>query len=208
MMSKVYTTFEISRFCSVDISTVMGWVDDGKLKAYRTPGGHRRVSHPDLLSFLEKYQMPIHPALQVRQARVLIIEDNPVTVRILKRAIEKFVPSDEIEVALDGFEAGRKLEMFQPDLILLDLMLPGVDGFQVCKNIRGDERKKNVKILAISGLKGEETRKRILSMGADAFLAKPFELSDIRNVVSSLIGENRHDQRGDRHSEEPARTSR
>ena len=200
MMSKVYTTFEISRFCSVDISTVMGWVDDGKLKAYRTPGGHRRVNHDDLIAFLEKYRMPIHPALQSRQARVLIVEDNPVTVRVLKRALEKLVPGEEVEVAVDGFEAGRKLEMFQPDLILLDLMLPGIDGFQVCRNIRADEKRKNIKILAISGLKGEDTRKKILAMGADAFLTKPFDLSDVRAVIASLIGET--------HNEETSRTSR
>lgn len=200
MTSKVYTTFEISRFCSVDISTVMGWVDDGKLKAYRTPGGHRRVSHSDLISFLEKYRMPIHPTLQARQARVLIVEDNPVTVRVLKRALEKLVAGDEVEVAVDGFEAGRKLEMFQPDLILLDLMLPGIDGFQVCKNIRADERRKNIKILAISGLKGDDTRKKILAMGADAFLTKPFDLSDVRAVIGSLIGETRN--------QETSRTSR
>ena len=208
MKSRIYTTFEISRFCSVDISTVMGWVDDGKLEAYRTPGGHRRVGHDDLLSFLEKYRMPIHPLLRRSAMRVLIVDDDAVEVRLLRRLLEKMMPAAELDVAMDGFEAGRKLETFQPDLIILDLMLPGVDGFQVCRNIRSDERTKNVKILAISGLRADDTEKKIMAIGADGFLAKPFKIDRLRAVVGALA-ESEHwtMQKIERRNQEPSRTS-
>jgi excisionase family DNA binding protein len=187
MSEKVYTTFEVSRFCRVDISTVMGWVDDGKLKAYRTPGGHRRISHSDLLTFLKKYQMPIHPVLRKMSNRVLIVDDDPATVRVLRRLVERIAPESEIEVARDGFEAGRQLEIFFPDLILLDLMLPGIDGFQVCANIRADEGKKHIRILAISALRTEGIEKKVLASGADLFIQKPFEIDRVRQAIARLI---------------------
>jgi excisionase family DNA binding protein len=188
MNRRIYTTFEVSRFCSVDISTVMGWVDDGKLNAYRTPGGHRRIAHADLLAFLEKYQMPIHPALKKTNPRVLIVDDDQTTVRLLKRLIEKVDPLAEISAAYDGFEAGRQLELFFPDVILLDLMLPGVNGFQVCKNIRADDRKKDVRILAISGLKEPDIEKRILAQGADRFIGKPWNVDELRIAIADIMG--------------------
>ncbi len=208
MKGRIYTTFEISRFCSVDISTVMGWVDDGKLDAYRTPGGHRRVSHDDLLSFLEKYRMPVHPLLKKASMRVLIVDDDPVEVRMLRRCLEKMMPVTELDVAHDGFEAGRKLETFQPDLIILDLMLPGIDGFQVCRNIRADEAKKGLKILAISGLRSAETEKKILAMGADAFVAKPFKIDVMRSLVGGLLEpEQRTREKIERRNQEASKTS-
>jgi len=208
MKARIYTTFEISRFCSVDISTVMGWVDDGKLEAYRTPGGHRRISHEDLLSFLEKYRMPVHPLLKKVSTRVLIVDDDPVEVRMLKRSLGRMMPSAELDVANDGFEAGRKLETFQPDLIILDLMLPGVDGFQVCRNIRADERKKGVKILAISGLRSSETEKKILAMGADGFIAKPFKIDDIRALAGAMLDpEQKTREKIERRSHEASKAS-
>jgi excisionase family DNA binding protein len=187
MDETVYTTFEVSRFCVVDISTVMTWVDEGKLKAYRTPGGHRRIRHGDFLSFLRKYGMPIHPHLKNTAQRVLIVDDDPLAVRTLKRVIEKMDPTIEIATASDGFAAGQQLELFSPHLILLDLMLPGIDGFQVCKNIRADERKKDMRIIAISALRGPGSEKRVLDNGADRFLRKPLDITVLREAIADLL---------------------
>jgi excisionase family DNA binding protein len=188
MSDKIYTTFEVSRFCSVDISTVMGWVDDGKLPAYRTPGGHRRIQAADLIAFLEKYRMPVHPALKSGARRVLIVDDDPATVRVLKRLVQREDASAEMEVAFDGFEAGRKVESFSPDLILLDLLLPGLDGFEVCKNIRSGERTRHMKILALSAMTGGVAEKRIRACGADAFVKKPIDLDALRQTIVDLLG--------------------
>jgi excisionase family DNA binding protein len=187
MNENIYTTFDVSRFCAVDISTVMGWVDEGKLKAYRTPGGHRRIRQHDLVSFLRAYGMPIHPALKKTGLRVLIVDDNSLTLRTLKRMVEKMDPSIETALATDGFAAGQQLEVFSPDLILLDLLLPGIDGFQVCRNIRADERRKNMKILAISASPDPSTERRALTNGADRFLRKPFESDKLREAVAELL---------------------
>lgn len=101
--------------------------------------------------------------------------------------LEKNDMDIKIDSAMDGFEAGKKAVSFLPDLIILDLKLPGIDGFQVCKNIRNEEKLKNTKILAITGYDTPENKKKILECGADDFLAKPFEMETFINTVKKLM---------------------
>jgi excisionase family DNA binding protein len=137
MEKKIFTTYEVSQYCSVDLSTVINWIEEGKLLAYKTPGGHRRVEKEDLVHFLKKYQMPIPADLVKRERRrVLIVDDNRTVVDLIVRALKKLKKKCEVDSAFDGLEAGRKLVTFEPVLVILDLMLPEIDGFKVCKNIR------------------------------------------------------------------------
>ena len=87
-------------------------------------------------------------------------------------------------------------------------MLPGVDGFQICRNIRGDERKKGLKIIAISGLRSAETAKKILAMGADAFVSKPFKIEEMHSLVGGLLEpDQRTREKIERRSQEASKTS-
>ena len=187
MDEEVYTTFEISKICSVDITTIMAWVDDGKLRAYRTPGGHRRILHRDLIGFLKKYNMPIPSEVQDSVKKILLVEDDSATLRLLTRVINRLDKNFKVETARDGFEAGQKLELLIPDLVVLDLFLPGVDGFRIIKNIRSQKKNDGVKILAISGVDVDSTKSKVLRMGADAFLAKPFEIAHLSETISSFL---------------------
>lgn len=184
---RIYTTYEISQSLQVNITTVMSWINQGKLLAYKTPGGHRRVFHDDLIAFLKKYKMPIPPEFQKKYKRVLVVDDDPQVARLINRLLKKIDAKLEIETAKDGFEAGRLVEIFSPDLVILDLMLPGVDGFTVCQKIRKDKKKKDVKILAISGQNTKENEAKVLKCGADAFLAKPFQVEVFNKFISRLL---------------------
>ncbi len=187
MDQPVYTTYQISQFLSVDITTVMTWIDDGKLAAYKTPGGHRRVPHKDFLEFLKKYKMPVPSGLSGGAKKVLVVDDEQPIIRLVDRFIKKIDETLQVDSATDGFEAGRKLESDTPDLVILDLNLPGMDGYKVCKNIRAADKKKNIKILAISGQATEETKRKILGCGADEFLPKPFEMEVFAQSVRRLL---------------------
>lgn len=188
MEKKIFTTYDVSQYCSVDLSTVINWIEEGKLLAYKTPGGHRRVKKEDLVHFLKEYQMPIAADLVKRERRrVLIVDDNRTVVDLITRALKKLKRKCEVDSAFDGFEAGRKLVTFEPDLVILDLMLPGIDGFKVCKNIRMDKKTKHIKVLAITGFDSPENRKKIFSSGANDYLAKPLEVSDLLERVEKLL---------------------
>lgn len=187
MDQPVYTTYQISQYLSVDITTVMSWIDDGKLSAYKTPGGHRRVPHRDFIEFLNKYKMPIPEGLNGGTRKVLVVDDEPQVARLVERTIKKIDPTIDVQIASDGFEAGRKLESYTPDLVVLDINLPGVDGFKICKNIRASEDTKNIKILAISGAAGDENKRKILACGADEFMAKPFDINSFSVSIKRLL---------------------
>lgn len=189
MEKPVYTTYDISKICNVDLTTVIGWIEKGILPGYRTPGGHRRVKKEDLIEFLKKYKLPL-PAEWASEGKkkILIIDDEPKILSYCLRALKKLKFDSEIETADDGFSGGRKISTFLPDLVILDLRLPGVDGFDLCREIRSDERLKKTKILAITAYDSPETKERIIANGADAYLGKPFDISDLMKAVENLLG--------------------
>lgn len=116
---------------------------------------------------------------------ILIVEDEPEIMSMIKRALAytkmKFITTSS------GFEAGKLLAENNPTLIILDVFLPGVDGFRICEMIRKDNKLKGIKILAISGTAAEQTAKKIIRHGADDFLGKPFGPEELRSRVSKLV---------------------
>lgn len=175
-MEKIaFTTDDISKICGVTIQAVIGWEKQGKLPAYKTPGGHRRVKKEDLIAFLKKNKIPL-PKEMAREwsCRILIIHDNKKTVSSLIGIIKKKYPNRAICSAADGFEAGRQIILFKPDLVILGLKLPGADAFAICKKIRTDQETKHIRVMAISDCYSVETEKRILDAGADIFLPEQF----------------------------------
>jgi DNA-binding response OmpR family regulator len=106
---------------------------------------------------------------------------------LVKRVLKEISPAFNIHEASNGFEAGQEIIDVRPHLVILDLNLPGMDGFQVCKIIRGDARLKHIKILAISGFDTAETHKRILEAGANEFLPKPFKPQAVKEKILSLL---------------------
>lgn len=184
MEKAIYTTHDIARLVNADISTVSSWIDQNKLAAYRTPGGHRRVARENLMAFLKKYGMPAPE--QRSDLRVLVVEDDPDFRRALTRMVQT-VPGVTVREAEDGFSAGRKVEEFKPDVVLLDLMLPGIDGFKVCREIRRDPALTETRVIVVSGHDTPENRRRVQEAGADAFLAKPLGLPKIKGLILSLL---------------------
>lgn len=159
--------------CQVTAATVAKWIDDGKMNSYQTAGGHRRVSEADLVSFMRKLSLPIPPELDANNSlHVLIVDDDPADRERLAYLIKKSFPNATILEAENGFDMGHKVATFRPVLILLDLLMPGIDGFQACELIRRDPKLKDVKIVAVSGLDDAGNRKKIMEKGADGFVSK------------------------------------
>jgi len=185
---KPLTTGQIAQFCHVTHRGVLKWVESGKLRAYRTPGKHSRVSVEDFLNFLKQYNMPIPEGIQppATQKKILIVDDDRGIVHSLQRVLmveNKYI----VEAAFDGFEAGKKFSDFRPDFIILDICMPGLDGYQVCSNIRQDKDNMHVKILAISGMSEPQEIKKILDLGANDYLQKPFSNEVFQQKLKLLL---------------------
>jgi len=184
----LYTTFEIAKLLGVDMGSVIDWCQQGKLAAFKTPGGHRRINAQDLTEFLIRYNMPVPPTLlQTGRLTCLIVDDEPEIRRLAGRIIRSIDENANVLEAQDGFEAGAKAIESVPGLVLLDINLPGINGIQVCERLRGDARFKHTKILAITGQDTPETKAKMLEAGADDYLPKPFPASELKERIQRLL---------------------
>jgi len=192
------TTGQIAGYCHVTHRGVLKWVESGKLKAYRTPGKHSRVSIEDFLSFLKRYNMPVPADLQAprpqraqkppTQKKILIVDDDRGIVHSLQRALmleNKYI----IEAAYDGFQAGRKFSEFKPDFVILDICMPSVDGYQVCAYMRQETGDRDVKILVVSGMNDPQEIKKVMDLGADDYLQKPFSNEALQQKINHILWE-------------------
>ena len=184
MASKtIYTTHDVSRILQVNPRSVINWIDQDLLPAYRTPGGHRRIRRADLLSFLRKHQIPIPPILLEGKFKILIVDDDENIVELI-RTFLLHQGIYEVTSANDGITALIEVGRNKPDLLILDINIPGVDGIEVCRRIKSDSAKKTA-IVVVSG--SPEYEKRSLQSGADAFMVKPLDLERLHTEAKRLL---------------------
>ena len=182
-IKSIFTTHEVSRLLHVNPRSVINWIEQSLLASYRTPGGHRRIRREDLLAFLRKHQIPTPESLVDGKFSVLIVEDEEEIVDILKSFFQRD-GGYEISSANDGITALIEVGRAKPDLLILDILIPGVDGIEVCRRIKADSTNKTA-IIAISGQ--AETEKKVLQAGADAFMAKPIDLDKLHDEAKRLL---------------------
>lgn len=189
MEARPLTTGEIAQYCHVTDRAVLKWVDEGKLKAYRTPGNHSRIMVADFLQFLKEYNMPIPSEFQEVGVghKVLIVDDDKEMVSAIKRVLLSH-QGFEVDVAFDGFSAGQKFAEFKPDLILLDIKMPGVDGFEVCARLRKDPASRGVKIIVVSGALDMDGMERVMALGANDYMTKPFRNEFLLMKIERVLG--------------------
>src|SRR5437667_12880982 len=179
----IYTTHEVSRLLQVNPRSVINWIDQSRLPSYRTPGGHRRIRREDLLAFLRKHQIPTPASLVEGKFSVLIVDDEEEIVNIVKAYFER-QGGYEVASASDGITALIEVGRVKPDLLILDIMIPGVDGIEVCRRIKADSTNKT-SIIAISGT--SENEKKVRQAGADAFMPKPIDMERLHMEAKRLL---------------------
>lgn len=188
-MDKYFSTFEVARLCQVSPGSVTRWIHEGKLAASVTAGGHHRVRADNLLRLIRSLRMPIPAelALLEQQTKILIVDDEIGIRQLLRSIINKYYPNIHIEEAEEGFPAGWKAHGFHPDLVLLDIMLPGMDGFRMCQFIRSNQELKHTKIIVITAVQEPEAREKMLKLGADDFITKPFDVDNLRQKIEAQL---------------------
>lgn len=185
---RAFTTFEAAKICHVTHHSIKNWIKQGLIKASRTPGGHYRILEDDLDSFREEYDM-FPRAKGSGKKRVMIVDDSPDALVLMEKALsdEGF---DIIKVS-NATEVGLKAAQLVPDLILLDFLMPEVNGFEVSKALRSNDQTRNIPIMAVTCLTKERDIERIFACGADEYLAKPFKIDQLIEKVRDLIGRGR-----------------
>lgn len=178
----VFSTGEMATICHMTKHTIVTAIERGELKASQTPGGHNRILRNDAIVFMRRCNL-LAPETQ---KKILVVDDEEV-VRLLLSQI--FIEDGfEIHHAATGYEAGKMVERLHPDLIILDILLPDIDGRQVCRHIREEDFGKRCKVLALTVLNSEEDVRDIYDAGINDYLPKPFSIDGVRDKVHALMG--------------------
>ncbi|UCB45770.1 MAG: response regulator [Spirochaetota bacterium] len=187
MPEKIYTTYQIGKFCQVNIRTVIRWIETGKLKAYSTPGGHRRVKWSDLVNFLSQNQMPIPRELEeAKRKKVLVVDNEKQFIEKVTKALGK-VPDIEVKTTASGFDTGALVAEWLPDLILLNFIIPELDSFDITKKIRSNPRFKKIPIIAVISSTDPHELEKVKNSGVDTLLSKSIEVESFLKKIDRFI---------------------
>ena len=189
----VFTVNQVSELLQVSPQTIVNWIEAGKLEAYKTPGGHRRIKKSDLEVFVKKHNMPVFGLSSnldeegKKMKKILVVDDDRVIVETLTAGLEEDPHEYEVITAADGFEAGIQVIHFKPDLLILDIMMPDIDGYEVCRKLKSSEETKHIRIVVLSGYLDEESYKKMREHGADLCFSKPLPLDKLKEEIAGLL---------------------
>jgi excisionase family DNA binding protein len=185
-MKTVFTTGEAAKICKVSQQTIIRCFDNGQLKGFRVPGSRfRRIPREMLYKFMKDNGIPTD-ALESGKRKVLLVDDDVELVELMTKVLEED-GRFEVRVATTGFDAGMMVKDYRPDLIVLDVMLPDINGKEVCHRVRSDPSMEDVRILCISGMVEEDKISELKLAGADDFLHKPFEIEELIDRMCSMM---------------------
>ncbi len=185
-MKTVFTTGEAAKVCKVSQQTIIRCFDNGQLKGFRVPGSRfRRIPREALYKFMKDNGIPTD-ALESGKRKVLLVDDDAELVELMTKVLEED-GRFEVRIASNGFDAGMMVKEYRPDLIVLDVMLPDINGKEVCHRVRADTTLEDVRILCISGMIEEDKIQELRLSGADDFLHKPFDIEELIDRMCALL---------------------
>lgn len=182
----VFTTGEAAKICKVSQQTIIRCFDNGTLKGFRVPGSRfRRIPRDQLYAFMRDNGIPTD-ALESGKRKVLIVDDDEELVELL---VDTFTRDGrfELKTANNGFDAGMLVKEFRPDLVVLDVMLPDINGKEVCQRVRSDSTLEAVKIICISGMIEQDKIADLKASGANDFMHKPFDVNKLLDRCCDLL---------------------
>lgn len=182
----VFTTGEAAKICKVSQQTIIRCFDNGTLKGFRVPGSRfRRIPRDQLFAFMKDNGIPTD-ALESGKRKVLIVDDDEELVELIADVFDRDGRFD-IRRANNGFDAGMLVREFRPDLVVLDVMLPDINGKEVCQRVRSDQSLEAVKIICISGMVEQDKIADLKASGANDFLNKPFSIDKLLDRACDLL---------------------
>jgi len=183
---QVFTTGEAAAVCKVSQQTIIRCFDNGRLTGFRVPGSRfRRIPRTELLRFMKANDIPSQ-LLEGATKRVLVVDDDPQIVDLLVDVLGKDNRFD-VKTAATGYDAGLLTERFKPHLLLLDYMLPDINGNLVCERIKNNGDLRDTKILIISGVIKQDEIEALGKSGSDGFIKKPFNIDELMKRIGDLL---------------------
>ncbi|PCJ48160.1 MAG: DNA-binding protein [Gammaproteobacteria bacterium] len=184
--NQILTPNQAAEILMVSPATVRLWAAKGHLKALTTPGGHRRFRMSDIKLFAQAQSITLNLE-EDDLVSILIVDDDTQFSGYLAELLPSFDARISVQIANDGFEAGKLVHIFKPDMILMDLMMPSMDGFETCKSIKDDPETTHIRVICMTGFGSQDNINRILRLGAEACLTKPIDEDELESYIQLLL---------------------
>ncbi len=185
-MKDLFTTGEAAEVCRVSQQTIIRCFDAGRLEGFRVPGSRfRRIPRQSLVKFMKDNKIPLD-TIESGKRKVLVVDDDAEIVELIVDVLDRD-GRFETETASSGYEAGMATERFRPELILLDYMLPDVNGNIVCQAIRSNPTFENIKIIIVSGVVKRDEIAQLIKSGAEDFIRKPFDVTELTGKINAVL---------------------
>ena len=183
----IFTTGEAAEVCKLSQQTIIRCFDSGQIEGFRVPGSRfRRIPRESLVKFMKFNKIPLD-GIESTTIRVLVVDDDVDIIELFGDALRadgRF----EVATAQTGYDAGVLTQQFNPDVVILDYMLPDINGNVVCKTIRQNPQFAHMKILIISGMVNPAEVDKLMAAGADDFIKKPFNIDQVVERLVQLVG--------------------
>lgn len=187
VLKRYLTTGKVGEMLEVSPAAIKKWIQQGKLAAFRTPGGHFRI----VVDEFERFQKTHGFGTGIGEPlRVLVVDDQLDVVEVIVASLRAFNPRARLETAANGLEGLLKVGTFRPDVLLLDLSMPGMDGFEVCRQIKRDPLIRDTKVVVMTA-RFLDAEPQAIDAGADGFLSKPFEAATVYGLLARLLAARR-----------------
>lgn len=185
-MKNLFTTGEAAQICKVSQQTIIRCFDSGRLTGFRIPGSKfRRIPRESLIKFMKENNIPLDN-LESGKKKVLIVDDDTEIVELMVDVLVRDGRFD-VRTATSGYDAGILTQQFFPDVIILDYMLPDVNGNVVCQTIRRNAEFEHTKIIIVSGVINQSEIDDLLKSGAQGFIKKPFNIAQLVDEIAKVL---------------------
>lgn len=182
---EICSTREAANLLGVSLRTVQLWVENGELQAWKTVGGHRRVSLLSVKKLMQSRQTK--PASARPMFRVLVLEDDPDLLKLYHLTMESWDMAPEVLTASNGFEGLIEIGKSNPDLLITDLKMPGMDGFELIRRLKGNSRYSGLHIVVVTGLSKSEIQQEGGLPKSVTVFSKPVPFPELESLVRGLM---------------------
>lgn len=187
-MKELYTTGEVARICKMAIRTVQLYCEKGVFEVRKSPvTGHRRISRDSFILFMKEHKIPISRLDDLERKTVFIADDDKRFVKILSTAIRSALPDCEIATAHDGYTALIEISALKPDIVIMDIRMPKIDGIELCRRLKENTRTKRIKIVAVTAYAEQGYDDQVEAAGALRCFFKPLKLTDFAEYLKKVI---------------------
>ena len=178
------TSYQVGALLQVNPSSVNKWVKDGRIPAFRTPGGHRRIRAGDLVAFLNEHKMPVPISLaQASRRRLLIVDDDQRQLESMQRLLKPYIDRVDVLLVGNGVDALVQVGSFKPHLVVLDVYMPSMDGLEVCRRLKASAETQGIQIIMATAEPTPEVEKKATEAGAKRCLHKPIDVATVLNEL-------------------------